>query len=84
MLAGLIGLRAPVLLDRTLAVVAWGPLLALGFFVDDGLAARHTLVGRGDRRSLAVTDAPSMPARARHTPGPTAGARPSSRGSRAR
>ena len=33
-LAGVVGLRAPVLLDRTLMVVAWGPLVALAFFVD--------------------------------------------------
>lgn len=33
-LAGVIGLRAPLLLDRTFTVVAWGPLLALGYLLD--------------------------------------------------
>jgi hypothetical protein len=43
-LAGLIGLRAPVLLDRTLTVAAWGPLLALAFVVDL-LARRARIAG---------------------------------------
>ena len=43
-LAGLLGLRAPVLLDRTLTVAAWGPLLALGYLVD-------ALVPAGPRRA---------------------------------
>ena len=43
-LAGIVGLRAPVLLDRTLTVVAWAPLLALGYAVD-ALARRASLVG---------------------------------------
>jgi uncharacterized membrane protein len=33
-LAGVFGLRAPVLLDRTLTLASWGPLLALGYLVD--------------------------------------------------
>jgi len=33
-LAGLIGLREPVLLDRTLTIVSWAPLAALGYLVD--------------------------------------------------
>ena len=33
-LAALLGLRAPVLLDRTLTVAAWAPLLALAYAVD--------------------------------------------------
>jgi Dolichyl-phosphate-mannose-protein mannosyltransferase len=42
-LAALGGLVAPVLLDRTLTVVSWAPLLALGFLVG-GLAERSRLV----------------------------------------
>jgi hypothetical protein len=38
-LAALAGLSAPVLLDRTLTVAAWGAPLAIGFFV--ALVARH-------------------------------------------
>jgi hypothetical protein len=33
-LAAVIGLRAPVLLDRTLTVFAWGPLVAVGYAAD--------------------------------------------------
>jgi hypothetical protein len=43
-LAGVIGLRAPVLLDRTFTVVAWGPLLALAYLVD-ALARRARTAG---------------------------------------
>ena len=43
-LAGLLGLHAPVLIDRTLTVAAWGPLLALGFVVD-ALARRARAAG---------------------------------------
>jgi hypothetical protein len=43
-LAGLLGLRAPVLIDRTLTVVAWGPLLALGYVID-ALARRARAAG---------------------------------------
>ena len=43
-LAALLGLRAPVLLDRTLTVVAWAPLLALAYAVD-AVARRARAVG---------------------------------------
>jgi len=43
-LAALTGTVAPVLLDRTLTVVAWGPLLAIGFLVASA-AKRSRLVG---------------------------------------
>jgi hypothetical protein len=43
-LAALSGTVAPVLLDRTLTVVSWGPLLALGFLVS-ALASRSRLLG---------------------------------------
>jgi hypothetical protein len=50
-LAAIIGLHAPVLLDRTLTVAAWGPLLALGclaaFFVQHGKVLGVGLVGAG-------------------------------------
>ncbi len=42
-LAALAGLVAPVLLDRTLTVVSWAPLLALGFLVG-GIAERSRVV----------------------------------------
>jgi uncharacterized membrane protein len=43
-LAGLFGLRAPVLIDRTLTLMAWGPLLALGYLVD-ALSRRARALG---------------------------------------
>ena len=43
-LAGLLGLRAPVLLDRTLTLMSWGPLLALGYLVD-ALSRRARALG---------------------------------------
>lgn len=43
-LAGVLGLRAPVLLDRTLTVASWGPLVALGYLVD-ALVRRARVVG---------------------------------------
>ncbi len=42
-LAALTGAVAPVLLDRTLTVVAWAPLLAIAFVVD--AAARRSTLG---------------------------------------
>jgi hypothetical protein len=42
-LAALAGLVAPVLLDRTLTVVSWGPLLAIGVFVDAALTRSRVL-----------------------------------------
>jgi Dolichyl-phosphate-mannose-protein mannosyltransferase len=43
-LATLTGIVAPVLLDRTLTVVSWGPLLALGYLVST-VAHRSRLFG---------------------------------------
>ena len=70
-LAGLIGLRAPVLIDRTLAVVSWGPLLALGYLVDAAVRQRpHDRSARGRRRRVHV--AVGTAHRTLNPPGPTA------------
>ena len=69
LLAGLFGLRAPVLIPRTLAVVSWGPLLALGFVIDEVIGRMHTL-GVAVTTVLAALMLASIPA-ALYTPGPT-------------
>lgn len=69
-LAGLFGLRAPVLLDRTLTLASWGPLLALGYFVD-ALSRRARMLGVVGAATVAVTVLASVP-HALHERGPTA------------
>ena len=81
-LAALTGIVAPVLLDRTLTVVSWGPLLALGYLVssvaqsfaivrcDRRAGARHGHGSSGTARSHRAVDAgPGAPSRrASHRP----------------
>jgi len=57
-LAALTGTVAPVLLDRTLTVVAWGPLLAIGFLVA-AATKRSRLVGALSIALLAVVMVPA-------------------------
>ena len=57
-LAALTGTVAPVLLDRTLTVVAWGPLLAIAFLVA-AAAKRSRLVGALAIALLSVVMVPS-------------------------
>ena len=49
-LAALLGLRAPVLIDRTLTVVAWGPILAVGLPRGRTQTAGGCVGWRGNRR----------------------------------
>jgi uncharacterized membrane protein len=44
-LAAATGVVAPVLLDRTLTLAAWGPLLAIAYFVSEAAGARRLLGG---------------------------------------
>ncbi|MDQ1463274.1 MAG: mannosyltransferase [Actinomycetota bacterium] len=69
-LAGLFGLWAPVLLDRTLTLASWGPLLALGYFVD-ALSRRARILGVVGAASVAVAILASVP-HALHERGSTA------------
>jgi uncharacterized membrane protein len=69
-LAGLAGLRAPVLLDRTLTLVSWGPLLALGYLVD-ALSRRARTLGIAAVAVTASIMMSTLPA-ALHGSGPTA------------
>jgi hypothetical protein len=57
-LAALAGLAAPVLLDRTLTLGAWAPLLALAV-VCDGLLARAPVLGAGAVAALLVLMVPT-------------------------
>ncbi len=68
-LAGLFGLRAPVLLDRTLTLEAWAPLLALGYLVD-ALSRRARVFGIVGAALLAAVMLASVP-HALHERGPT-------------
>ena len=68
-LAGLFGLREPVLLDRTLTLVSWGPLLALGYLVD-AMMRRARALGIAAVTVTAVIMLSSVP-RALEAPGPT-------------
>jgi hypothetical protein len=68
--AGLVGWRAPVLLDRTLTVASWGPLLALGY-VMDALSRRTRALGVAAVAVTALTILSSVPD-ALHGSGPTA------------
>ncbi len=77
-IAAVAGTVAPVMLDRTVTVVSWGPLLAIGYLVA-GAARRHLVLGaaairgadgrhgsRSDRRaSCAVRPRSGAPARRR-------------------
>ena len=67
-LAGLLGLRAPVLLDRTLTVVAWGPLLALGYLVE-AVSERARSLGIAAAAIAAIIMMSSVPS-ALYVPGP--------------
>jgi hypothetical protein len=69
-LAGLFGLRAPVLLDRTLTLESWAPLLALGYLVD-ALSRRTRALGIVGAALLAAVVLASVP-HALHERGPTA------------
>ena len=69
-LAAIIGLHAPVLLDRTLTVAAWGPLLAIGYLVD-ALWRRARVVGTAAAVLTGVAMLVSVPLALR-TSGPTA------------
>ena len=69
-LAGLLGLRAPVLLNRTLTVAAWGPLLAIGYLVDAAFR-RARVAGMVAAAGAALLMLASVPA-ALTVPGPTA------------
>jgi hypothetical protein len=60
LLAGLLGLHAPVLLDRTLTVAAWGPLLALGYVID-AVARRARVLGVVAAAGAAATMITSVP-----------------------
>ena len=73
LLAAVLGLHAPVLLARTLTVVAWGPLLALGYLVDE-LFRRARVLAAGATLLGALTMLSSVPA-ALGPPGPTAALR---------
>ena len=73
LLAAVLGLHAPVLLARTLTVVAWGPLLALGYLVDT-LFRRARVVGGVAVVLGVLTMLSSVPA-ALGPPGPTAALR---------
>jgi Dolichyl-phosphate-mannose-protein mannosyltransferase len=70
LLAGLLGLRAPVLLNRTLTVAAWGPLLAIGYLVDAAFR-RARVAGTIAAAGVALLMLASVPA-ALNVPGPTA------------
>jgi uncharacterized membrane protein len=58
LLAAVLGLREPVLLDRTLTVAAWGPMLALGylaaFVVERGKAVGIVVVAAAGAAMLAA------------------------------
>jgi uncharacterized membrane protein len=69
-LAAAIGLRAPVLLDRTLTVAAWGPLLAVGYLAD-ALCRRARSLGAAAVALAALVMLVSIP-HALRTSGPTA------------
>jgi len=69
-LAALIGMRAPVLLNRTLTVVAWGPLLAIGYAIDFATRRARPL-GVAATALAALMLVGSVPATLR-TGGPTA------------
>ncbi len=69
-LAGLLGLRSPVLLDRTLTLAAWGPLLALAVAAD-ALSRRARALGFPAAAITAVVMLAST-AGAIAAPGPTA------------
>jgi hypothetical protein len=69
-LTGLFGLRAPVLLDRTLTLESWAPLLALGYLVD-ALSRRALVLGAVAGALTAVVVLASVP-HALHERGPTA------------
>jgi hypothetical protein len=60
LLAGVFGLRAPVLLNRTLTVVAWGPLLAIGYLLD-ALAQRARALGAAAATVVALAMLSSVP-----------------------
>jgi uncharacterized membrane protein len=68
-LAGLLGLHAPVLLDRTLTVVAWGPMLALGYLFEV-FVERARVLGVVAAAIVTITMLSSVP-RALYSPGPT-------------
>ncbi len=68
-LVGLFGLREPVLLDRTLTLESWAPLLALGYLVD-ALSRRARTLGYVGAALTAVVMLASVP-HALHERGPT-------------
>jgi Dolichyl-phosphate-mannose-protein mannosyltransferase len=70
LLAGILGLHAPVLLNRTLTVAAWGPLLAIGFLVDAAFR-RARVAGAVAAATAALLMLSSVPS-ALNVPGPTA------------
>ncbi len=70
MLAGIVGLRAPVLLDRTLTLASWAPLLALGYVVD-ALSRQARTLGIVAAAVTAAVILSTVP-HALHSRGPTA------------